>query len=63
MSSKHKRQERQRAKAVALKPFANPEVEDDRHAAVEEENEEDFLPQVCRPSKCDGGRKWVLGPV
>lgn len=49
MSSKHKRQQRQHAKAVALRPFANPEEEDEEDrgpgAALADE-EDDFMPQV-----------------
>lgn len=52
MSSKHKRQQRQQAKAVALRPYANPEEEDDGGGGggglgSADEAEEDFmLPQV-----------------
>ncbi len=46
MSSKHKRLQRQYAKAKSLKPYANPVVEDDRHADAEDE---DFLLPPVRP--------------
>lgn len=48
MPSKHKRLQRQQAKAQTLKAYANPEEEDERGsgAAGDDEEEDEFLPQV-----------------